>query len=363
MLARTTTGWPRVFHEREDRHRGAEVRRGPREQREGVLVARPPTAANRAGHQEEQSMRVHVITVPSKRRDAIAASLRDLPAARDISIADQRSVIDATSTDRLDDVGVAREPAELGGVASEWLLVPDRSHEAVVVFLHGGGYVSCSIASHRDRAGRIALAAGCDGVIIDYRLAPEHPYPAALEDALAVCRAVQASGRPVLLAGDSAGGGLVLATMVALRDAGDPLPLAAVCISPWCDLTLSAPSLAARVDRDPFAHLDDLPGSVEAYVAGADPRDPLISPLFADLHGVAPLLVQVGSDEVLFDDARRLAERAAAMGVPTVFEEWIGMFHTWHAYPGALEAADAAIEHAGRFLARHAVPREELVST
>ena len=299
-------------------------------------------------------MRVHVITVPSKRRDAIAASLRDLPAAKDISIDDKRSVIDATSTDRLDDVGVAREAAEVGGVAAERLLVPERSHDAVVVFLHGGGYVACSIASHRDRAGRIALAAGGDGLILDYRLAPEHPYPAALDDAVAACRAVRESGRPVLLAGDSAGGGLVVATMLALRDAGDPLPLAAVAISPWCDLTLSAPSLQTRMARDPFAHLDDLPACVDAYLAGADPKDPLASPLFGDLRGLPPLLVQVGSDETLFDDALRLAERAAAMGVPTVFEEWIGMFHTWHAYPGALEAADVAIAHAGAFLARYA---------
>lgn len=299
-------------------------------------------------------MRVHVITVPSKRRDAIAASLRDLPAARDISIEDKRSVIDATSTDRLDDVGVAREPGELDGVRVEWLRVPDRTHDAVLVFLHGGGFVACSIASHRDRAGRIALAAACDGMIVDYRLAPEHPFPSALEDALAVCRAVQRSGHPLLLAGDGAGAGLALSAALALRDAGDDLPLGIVAISPWCDLTLSAPSLSTRLDRDPFAHLDDLPASVEAYLVGHDPSDPLVSPLFADLGGLPPLLVQVGSDEAIFDDARRLAERAAAAGVPTVFEEWIGMFHTWHAYPGALEAADRAIDHVGAFLSRRA---------
>lgn len=299
-------------------------------------------------------MRVHVITVPSKRRDAIAASLRDLPPASEVSIEDKRAVIDATSSDRLDDVGVAREPATIDGVPVEWLRVPDRASDTVVIFLHGGGYVACSIASHRDRAGRIALAAGCDGLVVGYRLAPEHPYPAALDDALAVTRAVQASGRSVVLAGDSAGGGLVVATMLALRDAGEPLPLAAVAISPWADLTLGAPSLERRRERDPFAHLDDLPACVDAYLAGADPTDPLVSPLFADLSGLPPLLVQVGSDETLYDDALRLAERAAAAGVPTVFEEWIGMFHTWHAYPVALEAADAAIAHAGRFLARYA---------
>jgi phosphinothricin tripeptide acetyl hydrolase len=299
-------------------------------------------------------MRVHVITVPSKRRDAIAASLRDLPAAKDITIEDRRSVIDATSADRLDGLGIEREPATVGGVTAEWLRVPERDHDGVVVYLHGGAFVASSITSHRDRAGRIARAAGCDGLVVGYRLAPEHPYPAALDDAVAVCRAVQASGRPVLLAGDGAGGGLAVAAMLALRAADEPLPLAAVCISPWCDLTLSSPSLVTRAERDPFVHLDDLPASVDAYLAGADPHDPLVSPVLGDLHGLPPLLVQVGSDETLFDDAHRLAERAAAMGVPTVFEEWIAMFHTWTAYPAALEAADAAIAHAGSFLARHA---------
>jgi len=299
-------------------------------------------------------MREHVVTVPSKRRDAIVASLRDLPPASEQTIEERRALIEGTSSHHLDELGIRRNDVVLDGVGAEWLLVPDRSHDAVVVFLHGGGYIACSVASHRDRAGRIAAAAGCDGLIVEYRLAPEHPYPAAIEDSTAVCRAVQASGRPVVLAGDSAGGGLAVATMVALRDAGDALPLAAVCISPWVDLTLSAPSLETRRAADPFAHLDDLPACVDAYLAGADPSQPLASPLFADLTGLPPLLIQVGSDETMYDDATRLAQRAAAAGVPVVLEEWMDMFHTWHAYAGALEAADAAIAHAGTFLARHA---------
>jgi acetyl esterase/lipase len=303
-------------------------------------------------------MRVHVITVPSKRRDAIAASLRDLPPATEQAVEDRRAVVDATSADRLDDIGVTREPVEVGGVPCERLGVPERDSDAVLVYLHGGAFVSCSIASHRDRAGRLARAAGCDALVVGYRLAPEHPFPAALDDAVAVCRAVQASGRDLVLAGDGAGAGLAVATTLVLRGAGEPLPLAIAAISPWCDLTLSSPSLASRLARDPAAHLDDLPGSVEAYLAGAEADDPRASPVFGDLAGLPPLLVQVGADEVLFDDARRLAEAAASAGVTTVFEEWIGMFHTWQAFPGALEAADSAIAHAGSFLARFAADAE-----
>ncbi len=301
---------------------------------------------------EPSPMRVHVVTVPSRRRESIVASLRDLPPVADQPLENWRSLVDDTSSHHLDELGVVREAAEIDGVDCEWLQVPDRRRDAVVVFLHGGGFVAHSVASHRDRSGRIALAAGCDGLVVSYRLAPEHPFPAALDDAVAVCRAVQRSGRPLLLVGDGAGAGLAVSAMVALRDAGDPLPLGAVCISPWVDLTLTAGSLRSRLAADPFAHLHDLRSWAAAYLDGADPSDPSVSPLFADLTGLPPLLVQVGSDEILFDDALALAERASAARVPTVLEEWMDMFHTWHAYAGALEAADGAIDHAGTFLGR-----------
>jgi acetyl esterase/lipase len=196
------------------------------------------------------------------------------------------------------------------------------------------------------------MAAGGDGLVVEYDLAPDHPFPHAIDQAVAVCRALTEEGRPFALAGDSAGGGLVMSTMLALRDAGATLPAAAVVISPWVDLTLSAGSLTTRRAIDPFAHLDDLPAYVDAYLAGVDPTDPLASPLFADLRGLPPLLVQVGSDETLYDDAARLARRAADAGVSVELEEWVGMFHTWQAYAGELEAADESLAHAGRFLRR-----------
>jgi epsilon-lactone hydrolase len=278
--------------------------------------------------------------------------LRALPAATDQTLAAKRIGIEDHATHGLDALGVERRWQDLP-VPAEWLLVPHREHDTVTVYLHGGGFVVCSVATHRDRAGRIAVAAGGDGLIVEYGLAPEHRFPHAINQAVAVCRSLTDAGRPFALAGDSAGGGLVMSTLLALRDAGDTLPVAAVTISPWVDLTLSAPSLTTRRSIDPFAHVDDLPACVEAYLAGGDPSDPLASPLFADLRGLPPLLVQVGSEETLYDDADRLARRAAAAGVPVDLEEWVGMFHTWQAYAGELEAADESLVHAGRFVRRH----------
>jgi len=320
----------------------------------------PPDAESPDG-----SLRVRRVDVPSPARDRIAAILRSLPAASERSIADKRAGIEATATHALDQLGIRREwqrfpvstPSDaLATVAAEWLILPEpeREHDTVTVYLHGGGYVVCSVASHRDRAGRLTLAARGDGLIVEYGLAPEHPFPHAITEAVAVCRALADTGRPFSLAGDSAGGGLAIATMLALRDAGATMPVAAVVISPWVDLTLSAPSLTTRRSIDPFAHLDDLPACVDAYLAGADPADPLASPLFADLSGLPPLLIQVGSDETLFDDADRLAHRAANAGGIVELQEWVGMFHTWHDYAGELEAADAALGAAGEFLLRAA---------
>ena len=298
--------------------------------------------------------------VSSPARDRVASELRAVPAATEASIQDKRASIEAHASHRLDDWGYGRRDDHLDGIAVEWISPPgdgatgiDGSTDPVVVWLHGGGYVVCSIATHRERCGLLAAEVGVTGLIPEYRLAPEHPFPSGIEDCVAVCRALTRDGRPFLLAGDSAGGGLVLATMMTLRDRGDTLPLAALCISPWTDLTLSGDSLADRLDRDPFAHIDDLPGYVAAYLADADPRNPLASPLFADLSGLPPVLIQIGSDETMFDDATRLADALAAAGGTVELEEWIGMFHTWHAYAGRLEAADAAFVTAGRFLRRY----------
>ena len=201
-----------------------------------------------------------------------------------------------------------------------------------VYYLHGGGYVSGSCATHRAVVGRIADAAGVPAFSLDYRLAPEHPFPAAVVDAwMGYWWLIQQGFAPehIVVAGDSAGGGLALALVVALRDAGLPEPAGAALLSPWVDLALTTPSLAANEDTD-FLNPAVLAASATMYLAGRAAAEPLASPLYADLCGLPPLLVQVGTAEMLLDDGVRLAERGAAAGVDVTLERWDDMVHVWH---------------------------------
>jgi len=213
---------------------------------------------------------------------------------------------------------VKLEAREAGGVPAEWVRAAGCSYERVVEYLHGGGYVIGGLATHRELASRLSRSTGASVLVVDYRLAPEHPFPAALDDAVAAYRWLLAEGfdaSSVALAGDSAGGGLVVATLIALRDANSPLPAAAVCLSPWADLTQSGDSVTTRAEIDPITSKAALDAMAAWYLGDHDPRDPLASPLFGDLAGLPPLLVQVGELEVLYDDAARLAERARDAGV------------------------------------------------
>jgi acetyl esterase/lipase len=225
-----------------------------------------------------------------------------------------------------------------------------------MLYLHGGGYVVGSIATHRGLAGRLSQAAAARVLLVDYRLAPEHPFPAAVDDAASAYRWLLAQGiesARLVIAGDSAGGGLTIATLVALRDAGVPLPAAAVCLSPWVDLEGSGDSVTTKAAADPLVQKDMLLQLGAWYLAGADPRTPLAAPLYADLRRLPPLLIQVGTAEILLDDATRLAEKATAAGVKVTLESWEDMIHVWQLFAPMLPEGQQAIERIGVFVQQH----------
>ena len=245
---------------------------------------------------------------------------------------------------------VERAELNLGGVPCV-RLEPPGAGEEVLLYLHGGGYGGGSARSHSEMAARIGRAAGMVAMLPDYRLAPEHSFPAALDDALATYRALLdevGDANRIVLAGDSAGGGLSVAVCVALRDAGEPLPRALTLLSPWLDLTCTSPSWDSRFEGDPV--LDhSLREAGERYLDGADPRDPLCSPLFADLSGLPQTLVLVGTHEILYDDSVSFAEAAAEQGVEVELEIGHELIHVWPIFPNTPEAV-ASTARIGRFL-------------
>lgn len=261
---------------------------------------------------------------------------------------------------------VQSEEVSAGGVPALWVTTPNASREQVILYLHGGGYALGSAAGYREMTSRIGRAAGARALVLDYRLAPENPFPAALEDAKSAYRwLVEKVTRPaaIAIAGDSAGGGLTLATLVALRDAGETLPAAAACISPWVDLEMTGESMQTKAVVDPLVSREGLLDLARAYLAGQDPRTPLASPLLADLTGLPPLLIQVGTTETLFDDATRIAKRARAAGVEVTLEISEEMPHVWHVFASFLPEAQQAIDHLGLFVRRHTHPTERTATS
>lgn len=247
--------------------------------------------------------------------------------------------------------GVPVTPTRTGDVPAEW--IGDSDDGPVVVYLHGGGYCIGSLDTHRAMLTHLAAAIGGRVLAVDYRLAPEHPHPAALDDALAAYRHVLASGVApgrVVVAGDSAGGGLTLATLVALREGGDPTPAAGVCLSPWADLTQSGATITTKADVDPMVRGADLDRWAAAYRGDAPADAPAISPIFADLTGLPPLLIEVGTAEVLLDDARRVASAARGAGVRVTLHEADDMIHVWHFFAGVVPEADEGIARLAQFI-------------
>ncbi len=293
--------------------------------------------------------------------DQVRAFLAQTPA--NLSWAELRAVYDGLGATFPTPDDVVHERLDAAGVPAEWSDAPGTAADRAILYLHGGGYVIGSIASHRHLVAALARAAGARALSLGYRLAPEHPFPAAVEDAVAGYRFLLASGfspAKIALAGDSAGGGLTVASLVAIRDAGLPQPACGFCISPWVDLEGLGASMTSKAAADPMVQHEGLGGMAQAYLAGASPRTPLAAPLHADLKGIAPLLIHVGSAETLLDDSTRLAAAAAAADVDVRLESWPGMIHVWHFFHTMLGEGREAIEVAGGYIRARMEAAQEL---
>src|SRR5271168_4800921 len=245
------------------------------------------------------------------------------------------------------------EKVSAGGVNAEWIAAPEAAADRVILYLHGGGYVLGSIHTHRAMISRIARASNGRALAIDYRLAPEHPFPAAVEDATAAYKWLLAQGyKPgkIVIAGDSAGGGLTIALLLAIRDGGLPMPAGAVPISPWTDLEGTGDSIGTRAAQDVMVTQDSLAASAKQYYGSHDPKDPLVSPVHANFRGLPPMLIHVGDAEILLDDATRVATRAKAAGVDVEIEVWDDMPHVWHVFAKILPEGQQAIDKIGKFV-------------
>ncbi len=269
------------------------------------------------------------------------------------SLKQSREVLDENGAKFKVPADVTLEPVSADGVDAEFLTAPGSDPEKVVLYLHGGGYAIGSIKSHRYLMQNISRASGARTLGINYALAPENPFPAAIEDAASAYRWLLKQGfkpKNIAIAGDSAGGGLTLATLLYLRDAGDPLPAAGVGISPWTDMTCSADSYTTRLAIDPMVLGNGLQKMADFYVGDADKKNPLASPVFADMTGMPPLLIHVGGREVLYDDAITVYENAKKAGVDVELLDEPEMFHVWHAFAPMLDEAQQAVDKIGVYL-------------
>jgi epsilon-lactone hydrolase len=284
---------------------------------------------------------------------ALLASRQPVPGESPPSRAERRAAMDAFGEMGSLPPGCLHEPAAIGGVKAERIVPTNAVEGRRILYLHGGGYTGGSPRSHRPMVARLAEAARSAAVSLDYRLAPEHPFPAAVEDAVDAYRALLAEGvwpERTIVAGDSAGGGLALALALKLKGEGLPQPAGLFVISPWADLTQGHATYETKAGDDPMLTRERLDEAAAEYLGGADAKNPLASPVFGDFSGVAPMLIQVGSEETLLGDSLLLAERAGHARVEVRLEVWPEMIHVWHAFGGQLGAARKAIKTAGAWM-------------
>jgi acetyl esterase/lipase len=251
---------------------------------------------------------------------------------------------------------IKRTPADADGVPGEWITVPESSDRLTILYLHGGGYSIGSVNTHADLVSRIGRASGARAFSLNYRLAPENPFPAAVDDATTAYRWLLKQGVPpetIVIAGDSAGGGLAAATLLALKQSGDPLPGAAVLLSPWTDLDASGESMKTRAEADPMIPVDPLKTMAKLYAGDTALTDPLVSPVYGDYSGLPPILIQVGDCEVLLSDSTSYAERAKAAGVDVTLEVWDEMIHVFQIFAPMLPEGQQAIDRIGEWVKQH----------
>lgn len=253
-------------------------------------------------------------------------------------------------------------PVETAGLRAEWIATAQADPERVLYFLHGGGYTAGSCATHRELAANLCLATGVRVLLLEYRLAPENPFPAAVDDALTGYQWLLSAGfqpENIAIAGDSAGGGLAVAALLHIRNQQLPLPAAGALLSPWLDLALTGTTLTTHSERDPMVTYQGLQSAALCYAGSTARSHPLLSPLNADLSGLPPLLVHVGSDEILLSDATRLAEKIQASGGTVTLEIWEGMWHVWHAFP--IPESHEAIASIGQYVRDALLPATKIL--
>ena len=283
--------------------------------------------------------------------------IRDLVASKPIptEIKANRAFLDAGARPLAK--GVKGTLINASGVTAEMQIPEGAASDAVILYFHGGGYVGGSIASHRNLTGNLALASKCQLLSVEYRLAPENPHPAAVEDALNSYKWLLSEGydpKKIAISGDSAGGGLAIAVQLKIRDEGLPLPVASAPISPWIDMGLSGDTMSSRQSRDPLIRLDLIREFKSQFLGPINnSNDPYASPLQADLSGLPPMLIHVGDDEMLLSDSERLAEKASAAGVSVTLEIWPEMIHVWHTFVGLFPEAQDGINRIAEFFSIH----------
>jgi acetyl esterase/lipase len=289
----------------------------------------------------------------AQQRDTLDQILRSVPFDLGGDVAVQRPVLEQMLTSQPLPADVHVTPGDLGGIPVTFIDIAGAEPHGTIFHIHGGGFALGSAAGSAGLGSSLARKSSMRVASVDYRLAPEHPYPAALQDVTAAYRALAAkadSAGPIIVSGESAGGNLAVELLIAAKAEGLPMPAAALLLSPMTDLTASGSSFAAKADADPAISAQAIRTRVADYLAGTDPADPLVSPVFADLSGLPPLLIQAGSHEVLLDDATRLAAKAAADDVAVILDITPGVPHVFQAFAAILDEGDAALNRAARFI-------------